>query len=225
MRASMGIKELDEILNGGLPIPSALLILGEVGTGKSVLCQQFAYAQAKAGSKCTYFCVDHSPEHVRLNMESLGWNVRELEEKDSLKFVDLFVGREEESDEVYRGDARDYNKLVSTIKKFMHNDKFVIDSISAIAFLHGENKAYDLIQRFHGWLLKTEGVGIISAVKGMHTPEFDVALQHAVGNSIVLEKEAEGESVYLQVTKTTRTGHIRGKFGIEIDKKGVKILL
>ncbi len=225
MRASMGIRELDEILNGGLPVPSALLILGEVGTGKTVLCQQFAYAQAKSGSRCTYFCVDHSPEHVRLNMESLGWNVRMLEEEGSIKFVDLFVGRVEESDERYQGNARDYDKLVSSIKKFMHNDKFVIDSISAIAFLHGEAKAYDLIQRFHGWLLKTEGVGIISAVKGMHTPEFEVAMQHAVGNAIVLEGEEGGEGVYLRVTKTTRTSHIKGRFGIEIDRKGVKILL
>ena len=60
----MGIKELDEILNGGLPIPSTLLILGDVGTGKSVLCQQFIYAQAKEGFKCTYFCIDQSPFDV-----------------------------------------------------------------------------------------------------------------------------------------------------------------
>ncbi len=30
----MGLKELDDILNGGLHIPSALLIIGDVGTVK-----------------------------------------------------------------------------------------------------------------------------------------------------------------------------------------------
>ena len=220
----MGIKELDEILNGGLPIPSALLILGEIGTGKSVLCQQFIYTQAKEGFKCTYFCIDNSPFDVRLNMESLGWDPKEYEEKGLIKFVDLFVGREESSDEEYQGNARDYDELVATLRKFFtQNERFVVDSISSIAFLHGEAKAYDLLQRIHGWILKTRSVGIVNAVKGMHSPSFEIAIQQAVGNTIILERV--GEDVYLWVAKTTRTSHKSGKFGLEIDEEGIKILL
>ncbi len=219
----MGIQELDEILNGGLPIPSALLILGDVGSGKSVLCQQFVYAQAKDGFNCTYFCIDHSPYDIRTNMESLGWNPKDFEDKGLIKFVDLFVGREE-SDEKYQGNPRDYNELVSAIKRyFIQNQRFVVDSISSIAFLHGETKAYDLIQRIHGWVLKTKGVGIVNAVKGMHSQSFEVAIQQALGNAIILEREVE--SVYLHVAKTTRTPHQKGKFGLEIDEKGIRILI
>jgi KaiC/GvpD/RAD55 family RecA-like ATPase len=224
MRASMGIKELDEILHGGLPIPSALLILGEVGTGKSVLCQQFVYSQAKEGFKCTYFCIDNSPYDVRLNMSSLGWDPEDLEEKDLIRFVDLFVGREEASEEKYQGNPRDFDELTSTIRKFfMQNQRFVVDSISSIAFLHGEAKAYDLIQRIHGWIIKTKSVGIVNAVKGMHSQSFEIAIQQALGNAIILEKEEEG--VYLRVAKTTRTSHQRGKFGLEIDESGIRILI
>ena len=225
-RASMGIKELDEILGGGLPIPSALLILGDVGTGKSVLCQQFIYAQAKKGFKCTYFCIDHSPFDVRMNMISLGWDPTELEEKGLIKFVDLFIGRDEPSDEKYQGNTRDFDELVATIKKFfMQNQRFVIDSISSIAFLHGEKKAYDLIQKIHGWILKTKGVGIVNAVRGMHSKPFEIAIQQALGNAIILEKDKEEGSTYLWVAKTTRTSHKKGKFGLEIDESGVRILI
>ena len=136
MRASMGIRELDEILNGGFPVPSALLILGDVGTGKSVLCQQFIYTQAKEGFKCTYFCIDHSPFDVRTNMTSLGWDPTEFEKKGLIKFVDLFIGRDEPSEERYQGNARDFDDLVATIRKFfLENQRFVIDSISSVAFL------------------------------------------------------------------------------------------
>ncbi len=225
MRTSVGIKELDEILKGGLPVPSALLILGDVGTGKSVLCQQFIYAQAREGFKCTYFCIDHSPFDVRLNMQSLGWDPVEFEEEDLIKFVDLFVGKDE-SDEKYQGNSRDYDELVSTIKKFFfQNQRFVIDSISSIAFLHGEVKAYDLVQRIHGWILKTKGVGIVNAVKGMHSQSFEIAIQQALGNTIILEREEEEKGVYLRVAKTTRTSHQSGKFGLEIDASGVRILI
>ncbi|RLI74815.1 KaiC domain-containing protein, partial [Archaeoglobales archaeon] len=119
MRVTTGIKELDEVLNGGLPIPSALLILGEIGTGKSVLCQQFVYAQAKEGFKCIYFCLDNSPFDVRLNMESLGWDTKNLENKGLIKFVDLFVGKER-PDEKYQGDPKDFDELVGTIKRFFY---------------------------------------------------------------------------------------------------------
>ncbi len=224
VRASLGIEELDEILNGGLPIPSALLILGDVGTGKTVLCQQFAYTQAKNGFRCTYFCIDHSPFDVRLNMEDLGWDPSKFEEKNLLRFVDLFVGREE-SDERYKGNPRDYDELVSTIKKFfMQNERFVVDSISSIAFLHGETKAYDLVQRIHGWILRTKSVGIVNAVRGMHSKSFEIAVQHALGNAILLERDEELEGVYLRVIKTTRTSHLTGRFGLEIDEDGVRIL-
>lgn len=217
-----GIKELDEILGGGLPLPSALLILGDVGTGKSVLCQQFIYAQAKNGFKSTYFCIDHSPFDIRLNMESLGWDPKNLEKEGLIKFVDIFVGKEE-SDEKYQGNPWDFNELVATIKKsFLQNQRFVIDSISSVAFLHGENKAYGLLQKIHGWVLKTKGVGIVNAVKSMHSQSFEVAIQQALGNVIVLRKEG---GVYLQIAKTSRTSHQRGKFGLEIDEKGVRILL
>jgi KaiC/GvpD/RAD55 family RecA-like ATPase len=219
----MGIKELDRILKGGLPIPSALLILGEVGTGKSVLCQQFIYSQAKKGFKCTYFCIDNSPYDVRLNMTSLGLNPENLENERLIKFVDLFVGREEASDEKYQGNPRDFDELMLAIRKFfMQNQRFVVDSISSIAFLHGETKAYDLIQRIHGWIMKTKSVGIVNAVKGMHSQTFEIAVQQALGNAIFLERE--GEDIYLRVTKTTRTSHQKGKFGLEIDESGIRIL-
>lgn len=224
-RASMGIKELDTILNGGLPVPSTLLILGDVGTGKSVLCQQFVYTQAKEGYRCTYFCIDQPPFDVRMNMISLGWDPTEFEERDLIKFVDLFIGRESPSDERYQGNARDFEELVATLKKYiMQNQRFVIDSISSIAFLHGERKAYDLIQRIHNWVLETKGVGIVNAVRGMHSKHFETAIQHALGNTIILERDEDG-SIYLWVAKTTRTSHRRGKFGLEIDETGVRILM
>jgi len=221
----MGIRELDEIFGGGLPIPSTLLILGDIGTGKSVLCQQFIYAQAKKGYECTYFCIDNSPSDVRMNMISLGWDPTELEEKGLIKFVDIFIGREETSDEKYQGNARNFDELVPTVKKFfLQNQRFVIDSISSVAFLHGEDKAYDLIQRVQGWILNTRSVGIVNAVRGMHSKTFEIAIQQALGNVIILEKDEETDSVYLRIAKTTKTSHMRGKFGLEIDESGIRIM-
>jgi len=65
--------------------------------------------------------------------------------------VDLFIVREEPSEEKYQGNPRDFDELVSTIRRyFIQNQRFVVNSIPSIAFFHGESKAYDLIQRIHG---------------------------------------------------------------------------
>ena len=40
---------LDEILGGGIPLRSMILILGKPGAGKTILAEQIAVAQAKAG--------------------------------------------------------------------------------------------------------------------------------------------------------------------------------
>ncbi len=210
-RTSTGVHDLDELLNGGLPVPSTLLILGDVGTGKSVLCQRFVYAQAKAGFRCTYFCIDQPPAEVRENMTTLGWDPVEFERRGLIRFVDIFIG-----------DRRIFEDIVATIEKYiMKNDRFVIDSISSIAFTYGEKRAYDLVQKIHSWILKTKGVGIINAVRGMHSKRFETAIQHIVGNTIVLERC--NERVYIWIAKTTKTSHKKGRFRLEINGNVIKI--
>ena len=224
-RVSTGIKELDNILNGGLPIPSVLLIIGDVGTGKSVLCQHILYHQANEGFKCTYLCIDRPPLDVKLNMRSMGIDPTNLEERGLIKFVDLFIGKEESSKGVYLCNPRDFDDLVSTVRKLVLESEhhvFVLDSISSIAFLQGERKAYDFIQRFHGWIWDVEGVGIVNAVRGGHSQFFEVAIQHALENTISLRREDNG-NVCIEVTKTTRTSHKKGKFRLDIDETGVRI--
>jgi len=223
-KVSLGIKELDELVSGGIPQPSTLLILGDIGTGKSVICQQFAYAQAKAKKKCVYFCIDSPPSEIRANMMTLDWDPYELEKKGYLKFVDLFAGKEEYSDEIYQGNVRNYDELVSTLRRFFReNERFVVDSISSLAFIHGEKKAYDLVQRIHGWTLESNAVTIINAVKGMHSEFFEKAIQQALSNVITLERE--GDEVFISVVKTTKTSHKRGRFGLEIDEDGIRVIV
>src|SRR4029450_11779782 len=55
-RQSMGIPELDEMLEGkGLDKGSTALIGGSAGTGKSSLAAYFADAVCKSGKRCLYF--------------------------------------------------------------------------------------------------------------------------------------------------------------------------
>jgi hypothetical protein len=56
----------------------------------------------------------------------------------------------------------------------------------------------------------------------MHSSNFEIALQQALGNVIILEMRKDGR--YLRIVKTSRTSHVTGEFGIEIDEEGIRLI-
>lgn len=68
-RSSLGIKELDRILGGGLVEGSLILIGGEPGIGKSTLSLQIPL---KSGLKTLYVSGEESPKQVKMRADRLG---------------------------------------------------------------------------------------------------------------------------------------------------------
>ena len=60
-----GIKELDQLLGGGLERGTSTLVVGAAGSGKSSLAAQFVAAEAERGKKAAMFIFDES-RHVLL---------------------------------------------------------------------------------------------------------------------------------------------------------------
>ncbi len=205
-KATTGIGRLDEALYGGIPVPALVLVLGDVGTGKSVICQQFIYRQAKLGFKSVYFCIDHESEEIKENMLSLGWDVENL---NNLRFVDV-------SSQSFEGVKADVIREIKSCKRF------VFDSMSSIAFVYGEKEAYDLLQSMKKANRESHGVGIINAVRGMHSRAFEIAIQQICCNVICLRMRSDGR--YLRIVKTMKTGHTTEEFGIEISEGGVNLI-
>ncbi len=65
-----GISTLDDILYGGLPEGSQNVIMGQPGTGKSILAFHMAYANAKLGIPCTVILIDQRREDFIKNVVS-----------------------------------------------------------------------------------------------------------------------------------------------------------
>ena len=67
-----GLKELDELLGGGLDCGSTTLIRGQAGTGKSTLALQYATQLAAQGLRSHLFCFDETVGIVLDRAEKLG---------------------------------------------------------------------------------------------------------------------------------------------------------
>jgi circadian clock protein KaiC len=65
-RIKSGIKELDELLGGGIECATSTLIVGAPGSGKSSLAAQFVATAAARGGTCAMFIFDES-RHILLS--------------------------------------------------------------------------------------------------------------------------------------------------------------
>ena len=66
------IRELDDLLGGGIEEGTSTLIVGAAGTGKSTIAAQFCAAAARRGDKSVLFMFDESPNTLFTRCNGLG---------------------------------------------------------------------------------------------------------------------------------------------------------
>jgi len=93
-RARSGIPGFDELTNGGLIRNRAYLVAGSAGTGKTSFSMQFIYSgAAKYGENGVYVTLEETPEQLRRDMFSFGWNLKKLESEGKLILLDASSSR------------------------------------------------------------------------------------------------------------------------------------
>ena len=70
-----GSERLDTLLGGGITAGTSLLITGAAGTGKSVLCTQYAHAAVQRGEHVLFYLFDERLSTFKLRTTALGMNV------------------------------------------------------------------------------------------------------------------------------------------------------
>jgi len=83
---------INKIIEGGIPEQATVMILGSPGSGKTVLMENLAYESLKKNKKCIYIVNNEFPSKIRENMQSLGLNLKEFEEKGHFIFIDCYSG-------------------------------------------------------------------------------------------------------------------------------------
>ena len=86
-RVISGIPGLDEMLDGGFIPQSAVLLRGAPGTGKTTFGLQFLLEGIRRGEPGLFVTFEEFPQSLYRDAESLGWDLRELEEEGYLRLV------------------------------------------------------------------------------------------------------------------------------------------
>lgn len=88
-RTPTGIPGLDEILGGGFPQGRVILVLGEPGAGKTILCSQFlSNGIYKFGENGLFVSMEEGRGHYGREMSAFGWDFATAEKEGKYSFVD-----------------------------------------------------------------------------------------------------------------------------------------
>ncbi len=87
VRVPTGIRELDGMLEGGIPETYSMLIAGGPGTGKTVFGLQFVNESLENGRPAVIVSFNESPDQLMAEAMRLGWDLHGCVENDMLRFV------------------------------------------------------------------------------------------------------------------------------------------
>ena len=151
IKTRSGIQGLDEILLGGLPKGRSIILSGPPGSGKTTFGMQFLYKGVKDYAEPgVYVTMSESPNEIRKNMNSYGWDIAKLEKDGKLLLIDArpFSVSEEgfvsPNESLYRGESMPFSHLTDmTLAGIRRVDaqRLVIDSITILAMQY-VNKFY-----------------------------------------------------------------------------------
>lgn len=138
-----GIPGLDKMLDGGFPVGRIILVLGEPGTGKTILSAQFlADGILKFNESGVFISMDESKYHFYKEMNKFGWDFYKFEKQKKFIFLHAAPIRhlpEEVSIGKLSIGRKDFSLLsliesMNTYVRVINAKRIVIDPISALLF-------------------------------------------------------------------------------------------
>lgn len=159
-----GIVALDSLLQGGLSKQRIAVIIGDIGTGKSVLCMQIARGAIQEGISSLYVVFEEAAQDVIANIKSFEWDLAE-HLGEMVHVVEAKV-----EDDVFDSDAFDISGLLATVEARITNTgaKLVIlDGLDALLqCLDSGRKILRELFRLRRWVTR-QAVTIIVTAKEM----------------------------------------------------------
>jgi KaiC/GvpD/RAD55 family RecA-like ATPase len=91
VRVSTGVPGLDDMLGGGMPEESILLVSGGPGTGKTIMSLQYINSAVSRGEPCVYISFEESMKKKIEYAKGFGWALQKAIDDDTLDVLDLYM--------------------------------------------------------------------------------------------------------------------------------------
>lgn len=217
-RMNSGIPGLDDMIEGGFPFPSVILVAGSAGAGKTTFAQRFLFAGAEKGEQCLFFSTLSEPAQWMLRYASQFDFIKPEYYGKSVIYEDLgTLLRQCSKDQLL-----DYidNKVAEVMPQ-----RIVIDPITVVGTMLKDDYrlfAFELTTRLKNWQATTLLTGEVHPGE-MYPAEMSYAVDGVI--LLMLSDEGDARRKYIEVLKMRGTNHLTGKQSVDITRKeGVVVL-
>lgn len=218
-----GIDGLDEMLFGGIPRSSTVVVMGSFGTGKTTFGLQFLSQGLSEGEKGVYISLEEDKESILADAEAHGWDLRSKLDSKQLEIVKL------EPTDAKVTIQRIKSELPEFIKKFGAS-RIVVDSVSLLNMLFDNDhdrrtNLFNLSQ-----MIKKTGATLLMTAEVKDENPFasrDGLIEYVADGVIslrYLERLERNELMLsLRIIKMRRTEHSRKITPYSITNKGLEV--
>jgi circadian clock protein KaiC len=217
-RIETGVRNLDDLFQGGIPNGSVTVIAGPPGSGKTILAQQICFHSASITQRVLYFNTLSEPtaKTLRYLTQFSFFDAKKLD--DAVQFVDLgVIPRAKGLEEV--------SKLIMDQVKKTKPAIVVIDSFKVfddLAKSHQELRKFDYELAVN--LMAWETTSFLLGEYGPHDIGTNPLFSIVDGLLLVTQREQSGEQQrFVQAIKMRGTDHSRDEHTFVITTNGVEV--
>lgn len=217
---STGIDKLDETLEGGIPLDSTIIILGDKGTGKEALLKKLIYEGISNGSDSLYVTLDDAPEDVTEDSEYYGFDFSDYQ--NNLYYVDGYSWQAGGADSMYALEGlSDMNQMNMTLTDAMNQLKgekkrVALDSASTLLLYTDPTSTVKFLQVMSAKSTSNSGCLFITLEESTHDSQTKSTVKHIADG--VIKLKLDGDDKKISIERMDKTEHTREWMNISIDR-------
>lgn len=227
-----GIDGLDALLYGGVPLGNQVLVAGGPGAGKTLLCFEILYNNAKRGVSCTFIALEEQEKVVLSNFKAAFPALSDVD--DLIANNMLLLAGEEVAPKIEVGsDSESYSfgNVISSIESIIRSNNskcVVIDSLSLIKLMFNNQSLYRKYMLALSSNLRKLGVNSFLTIELPHTERNDLVFSpefFIFDGTIVMYQGVEDNkrTFSIEVIKMRGSNHSLSLSPYEISNKGFKV--
>ncbi len=220
-RTPTGINGLDDMIEGGFPKGSLILLAGSPGSGKTIASAHFLYHGAKSlNENGIYLSFAERREFFIDNMKKFGFDFEMLENQGKFKFLDLLTTREDTVSSTIGMLSREVLELDAR--------RLVVDSFTAMAQAFRRRIDARIILHMIEKLMSRSACTTLLLVElPTGTKTIGLGFEEFVADGVVLfetVEEREGIRKRAVIRKMRGTNHSLNYSHIVISDRGISLM-